>query len=98
MPPSWNYGDAWEQFPIEQGEVWGIPANGSKVSVHNLFDPLPEFMKSADMLFVDPPWNQGNVNTFYTKAGRTDYIKDFSDFERALFQFLQDRNPATCDN
>lgn len=96
MPPSWNYGDAWEQFPIEQGEVWGIPANGSKVAVHNLFDPLPEFMKSADMLFVDPPWNQGNVNTFYTKAGRTDYINDFSDFERAFFQRVRDINPATC--
>lgn len=96
MPPKWSYGDAWEQFPIEAGDVWGIPTNGSKVAVHNLFDPLPDFMQSADMLFVDPPWNQGNVNTFYTKAGRSDYINDFTCFEQAFFQRLRDINPHTC--
>lgn len=92
----WRYGDAWEQYPIEDGEMWGIKSNGSKVAVHNIFEPLPDFMMMADLLFVDPPWNQGNVNSFYTKAGRTDYITDFSDFERVLFQRIQDINPPTC--
>lgn len=92
----WLYGDAWEQYPIECGDVWGIPDNGSKVTVHNIFEPLPEFMRSADLLFVDPPWNQGNVNTFYTKAGRTDYITDFSDFECVLFDRIKEISPHTC--
>jgi hypothetical protein len=96
MQPKWPYGDAWEQFPIELGEVWGISANESRVAVHDLFEPLPEFMKCADMLFVDPPWNQGNVNTFYTKAGRTDYINNFTDFEKAFFRRVKDINPVTC--
>lgn len=82
----WEYGNAWEEFPIEAGEVWGIPANGSRVSVHNIFDPLPDFMLAADLLFIDPPWNLGNINSFYTKAGRTDYLDRFTDFSDTLFE------------
>jgi len=94
--PKWRYGDAWEQFPIEPGEVWGLPENSSKVAVHNIFDPLPEFMSQADMLFIDPPWNLGNINGFYTKAGRSDYLDSFGDFERVLFQRIKDVSPRIC--
>lgn len=91
----WKYGNAWEQFPMESGELWRLD-NGSTVAVHNIFEPLPSFMFSADLLFVDPPWNQGNINSFYTKAGRSDYISDFSDFENALFRRISEINPDTC--
>ena len=90
----WRYGDAWEQFPIEAGEVWGLP-DGSRVAVHDIFDPLPAFMGAADLLFVDPPWNQGNLTAFYTKAYRDDY-QDWSDFEAVLFQRIRDADPMTC--
>lgn len=90
----WLYGEAWERYPIEPGEVWGLE-NGSRVAVHNLFDPLPAFMLRADLLFVDPPWNKGNINSFYTKAGRTDYVQRFDDFADALFQRLRDIGPRT---
>jgi hypothetical protein len=91
----WMYGNAWERFPIEPGEVWGIPANGSQVAVHNIFDPLPEFMSFANLLFIDPPWNLGNVNTFYTKAGRSDYLRSFTDFANVLFQRLKEISART---
>ena len=90
----WLYGDSWERFPIEQGEVWGL-ANGSKVAVHNLFDPLPAFMH-ADLLFVDPPWNLGNLNSFYTKADRTDKQTDFSHFADVLFQRIGEVGAQTA--
>lgn len=96
MALKWQYGDAWEQFPIEAGEVWGIPTNGSKVAAHNIFDPLPGFMLSADLLFVDPPWNQGNLNSFYTKAGRTDHQDSFQPFTETLFQRIHEIHPAVC--
>lgn len=92
----WKYGGAWEQFPIEPGDVWGIPANGSKVAVHNIFEPLPVWMHTADLLFVDPPWNRGNINSFYTKAGRDDYIVDFNDFEQVLFRRIGEIAPRIC--
>jgi hypothetical protein len=96
MAKQWTYGDAWEHYPIEPGEVWGVPSMGSMVAVHNLFERLPAWMKHADMLFVDPPWNRGNVNSFYTKAGRSDYITDFADFEHALFERIDDLAPHVC--
>lgn len=86
MGNKWRYGNAWEEFPIEPGEVWGIAGNGSRVAVHNIFDPLPPFMLKADLLIIDPPWNLGNINSFYTKAGRTDHLSDFAKFTDVLFQ------------
>lgn len=90
----WAYGDSWDKFPIEQGQVWGL-ANGSRVAVHNLFEPLPLWMR-PDLLFIDPPWNLGNVNTFYTKAGRSDYLKNFADFSDAVFLRIAEMMPRTA--
>lgn len=90
----WLYGDAWERFPIKEGEVWGTELG--LVAVHNLFNPLPEFMCEADLLFIDPPWNLGNLNTFYTKAGRTDYRDSFAEFTDAVFARISEINPRTC--
>jgi 16S rRNA G966 N2-methylase RsmD len=88
----WLYGDSWERYPIEPGEVWGLP-DGSRLAVHNIFDPLPAWMR-ADLLFVDPPWNQGNLSSFYTKAGRTDYPA-FADFTEVLFQRIAEIGAET---
>lgn len=89
----WKYGDAWERFPIQEGEIWGVPGRGA-VAVHNLFAPLPEWVK-PDLLFADPPWNLGNVNSFYTKAGRTDYLDSFGQFTDAFFRRLAEIDPKT---
>ena len=89
----WLYGDAWEQFPIEENEIWTI--GNSKVAVHNIFNPLPDFMFEADLIFVDPPWNLGNINSFYTKAKRLDYLNDFNDFTDVLFKRISEINPHT---
>lgn len=90
----WLYGKAWEKFPIEAGEVWGLD-NGSRVAVHDLFEPLPAFMR-PDLLFVDPPWNLSNINSFYTKAERSDYLKDFSAFANVLFERIGELAPHTA--
>jgi len=89
-----RYGDAWEQYPIQPGEVWGLD-NGSRVAVHDIFKPLPGFMQAADLLFVDPPWNQGNLTAFYTKAKMTDY-RSFVEFAAVLFERLAAIGARTC--
>ena len=61
-----EYGKAYEKYPVED---FAFP-DGSRLKVHNIFDQTPEFMKSADLLFVDPPWNVGNLRCFYTKNGQ----------------------------
>lgn len=90
----YRYGDGWEHFPIEPGEVWGLP-DGSCVAVHDIFNPLPAFMFKADFLFVDPPWNQGNLTAFYTKAERTDY-REFDAFTEVLFRHIVEIAPEIC--
>lgn len=73
---------------------WTIDQN-SRVAVHNIFDPLPTFMYEADLIFVDPPYNLSALNSFYTKAGRSDYIEDFNDFADVLFQRIAEIGPHT---
>jgi DNA modification methylase len=69
---------------------------GSIVKAHDIFDPLPKFMLSADIIFTDPPWNLGNLNSFYTKAERQDYQDSFKNFYKRLFGCIAEINPRTC--
>jgi len=89
----WSYGDAYKRHPIaEQLRFEG----GSILKVHDIFDPLPDFMKQADLLFTDPPWNIGNLNSFYTKAERTDYQSSFERFYKRLFECIGEIGASTC--
>jgi hypothetical protein len=62
------------------------------VKVHDIFDEIPEFMKQADCLFIDPPCNDGNLKSFYTKADleKRDTI---SKFNNRLFDLIDTINP-----
>lgn len=62
------------------------------VKVHDILDELPEFMKEADCLFIDPPCNEGNLKSFYTKAElekRDSILK----FNNRLFELIDEINP-----
>ena len=89
----WNYGDAYKRHPIDGHVTFEC---GSILKVHNIFDPFPEFMRQADLVFVDPPWNLGNLNTFYTKAERDDRQRSFEVFYKRLFECIADIAPRTC--
>lgn len=91
----WNYGDAYLRHPIGTDQV-AVFDGGSMLKVHNIFDPLPEFMLAADLLFIDPPWNLGNLNTFYTKAGRDDRQDSFDVFCKRLFGCIAEIAPWVC--
>lgn len=90
----WNYGDAYLKYPIpKDGYRFD---DGSIVKVHNIFEPLPNFMKQADLIFVDPPWNLGNINTFYTKADMDERVESFELFYKRLFECIKEINPTTA--
>lgn len=93
--PKWNYGNAYLRHPIDVGQV-AVFEDGSMAKVHNIFDPSPEFMQQADLVFVDPPWNLGNLNTFYTKAGREDKQDSFERFYKRLFECIAEIGARTC--
>jgi hypothetical protein len=79
----WDYGGAHKKYDMDG--VIELP-KGSKVQVCDWLLELPEFMKEADTLFIDCPWNLGNVNTFYTKADKEYPSVDFMQFTTKLFE------------
>lgn len=72
--------------------IYSLP-NDSIVKVHDIFEPLPEFMKNADCIFTDLPYNLTLLNGFYTKAERTDYKSDFECFYKRLFECIDEIHP-----
>lgn len=91
----WVYGNAYARHPIRLGEraVW---PDGSCVALHDLYQPSPSFMREADLLVMDPPWNLGNLRSFYTKAGRVDHPDAFTPFLGALFDRVAEIRPTIC--
>lgn len=94
MTAKWRYGDSWEKFPIKECEIWTYQE--SHVAVADIRDSLPDFMQWADMIYCDPPWNKGNVNSFITKAGMDNYVDDFKTFMNILFERIAWINPEVC--
>jgi len=92
----WRYGDSWEKYPISDGETWTHAESGSAVTVHDIRDPLPNHIRGIDLLYADPPWNQGNVNTFVTKAGMTRRVSSFAEFLAALAVAIEAIGPRVC--
>lgn len=92
---NWNYGDAYKRHPINENQL-AVFADGSTLKVHDIFNPLPKFMLQADLLFVDPPWNLGNLKTFYTKADLESGDADFTCFYKRLFECIKEINPKIC--
>lgn len=60
----WEYGKLYKKHDM-QGE---IHIGTGIVQVHDIFKPLPAFMRKADVIFCDPPYNQSALNGYYTKA------------------------------
>lgn len=90
----WNYGGAIDRFPIKEGETWRTEDGKGTLRVHDIYNPLPDFMYEADMVIVDPPWNLSNVNTFYTKADKKGEHKNtFHDFYEQIFKTLESIDP-----
>ena len=62
------------------------------VKVHDIFQTLPDFMKQADVILSDPPYNQSALSSFYTKAEIKEK-KRFADFFNRFFEIVDEINP-----
>lgn len=69
-----------------------IKVGTGTVKVHDLFQPLPEFMKEADVILSDPPYNQSALSSFYTKAEVKEKQR-FADFFSVFFSVVDEINP-----
>jgi len=87
---TWQYGGAHKKYDM-QGII-DLP-HDSKVQVCDWLLEMPDFMREADTIFVDPPWNVGNVNTFYTKADKEYPAVDFMQFTAKLWERIDQIAP-----
>ena len=85
----WEYGELYKKYDMDG--LIQVPFGILKV--HDIFEPLPCFMKTADVVFCDPPCSLGNINTFYTKADRTDYQDSYEPFVRRFFECIDEIKP-----
>lgn len=89
----WNYGDAYLRHPSDKGLI--CFDDDSIVKCTSIFNDDYDFMKRADLVFVDPPWNQGNMRSFYTKAGLAE-CEAFDALLDRLFDRVAWIAPQTC--
>lgn len=90
----WEYGDAYKRYPIKEGPA--IFQDGSILQCHDIFNPLPDFMLKADLLFTDSPWNKGKLTSFYTKAELEPFSDGYDKFYMRLFECIKEINPLTA--
>lgn len=88
----WEYGEVYKKHNMNG--IIELP-NNSQVQVCDWLKDLPEFMRRADTLFIDPPWNVGNINTFYTKAEMSYPQVDFLEFSAQLIERVCTIAPST---
>ncbi len=92
---NWNYGDAYLRHPIETGTA--VFDDGSRLTAADITDIVPAWITDADLVFVDPPWNKGNLQSFYTKADKGYApVNDFSEFYHYLFYLIDQISPRTA--
>lgn len=78
----YEYGKFYEKYDM-QGE---IHIGTGIVQVHDIFNPLPAFMRQADVIFSDPPYNKTALNGYYTKAGLEEKPESFEAF---FYRFIE---------
>jgi hypothetical protein len=86
---NWEYKGIYQNYNMSG--IIKLP-NYSKLKVCDLTVEMPNFMKEADTLFIDPPCSEGNLKTFYTKSNKMCNI-DFSNFYEYLFRRIDEINP-----
>lgn len=89
---NWEYGGAYLRHNMSG--VIDLPCS-SKIMVCDWLESMPDFMKEADTLFIDPPWNLGNVKSFYTKADRPYGGLLFLEFMTKLWERIDAIAPET---
>lgn len=88
---NWEYGEKYKSYDMNGI----IEIGGGLLKVHDIYEEVPEFMKQADALFVDPPYNLSALNSYNTKANKSDCEYNFDNFIKRLFYYIETINPKT---
>lgn len=72
-----------------------FPNLAGLLDVCDVSEALPAFMLKADLLFIDPPWNIGNLHGYYTKAELTWKFDTHDEFMCVLARRVDEIRPKT---
>lgn len=91
-----EYGKAYERYPIEEEERWELSNGLGILQVHDIYHELPDFLLQADMIISDLPYNTQMINGYYTKAEIEQEVKkQFDSFLSTFFKRVDEINPHT---
>ena len=89
-----RYGDAGDRIPVKTGDRWRIGKHEFVCGDWETQITEYPFPENPDLIYVDPPWGQGNARSFQTKNGTTRKIDYWDSFLPALMeQFRAGRGP-----
>jgi hypothetical protein len=73
---TWRYTGAHDLYPVQQGQIWKVGDHVLACGDLQGDTPLAQAITIAEemhgpigLMYVDPPWNNGNARSFRTKAG-----------------------------
>ncbi len=85
----WTYGGLYLKYNMEDE----IHIGTGIVKVHDIFQKTPDFMKTADFVISDPPYNKTALSGFYTKAGIKEKPKSFDSLVVRFFEVIDEISP-----
>ena len=97
--PDWQYGDAGDRYPVTPNTLWAagphLLACGDLTTPHYtaLLNPARVGAIRIPLVYVDPPWNQGLLTGFRTKAKAPVSELTFTEFLIALLRPLTTIHP-----
>lgn len=91
----YKYNGAIDRVKIKPGEKYSVNDGQGLLFQHDIFDDIPAEYYAADYVVVDPPWNRGNLSSFYTKAEKT-LDKDFEQFLNRIFEVIKAIGVNSC--
>lgn len=84
-----KYGNLCDKYNMD-GD---IHVGTGTLRVHDIFNTLPEFMKTADTLFSDPPCSKANINSFYSKAELAAEQESYEPFTKRFWEVVDEISP-----
>lgn len=90
-----KYNGAIDRVNVKEDEKYIVNDGQGVIFQHNIFDEIPQEFYTADYVVVDPPWNRGNLSSFYTKADMK-LDKEFEDFLNRVFEVIGTIGVNSC--
>lgn len=90
-----KYNGAIDRMNITPEQTHYINNGQGILKCHDLFKDILPFMRNADYVVVDPPWEKGNLKCFYTKADKK-LDNSFEEFIDRIFYLLVELDVNSC--